>query len=83
MASVIEPVVAIVNFIRARGLNHREFRNFLLEIDAEYPDLPYHTAVRWLSKGKVLKRFFELRAEIDIFLKEKNNSQPLLSDNEW
>ncbi|KAI5150109.1 hypothetical protein ENBRE01_1306 [Enteropsectra breve] len=83
MASVIEPVVATVNFIRARGLNHREFRNFLLEIDAEYPDLPYHTAVRWLSKGKVLKRFFELRAEIDIFLKEKNNSQPLLSDNEW
>ncbi|PNF32729.1 hypothetical protein B7P43_G11587 [Cryptotermes secundus] len=59
-----EPVVSTVNFIRSRGLNHRQFRDFLSEVEAEYPDLPYHTAVRWLSSGKVLLRFFELRAEI-------------------
>ncbi|XP_033606840.1 general transcription factor II-I repeat domain-containing protein 2-like [Cryptotermes secundus] len=40
-----EPVVSTVNFIRSRGLNHRQFRDFLSEVEAEYPDLPYHTAV--------------------------------------
>ncbi|XP_033606233.1 general transcription factor II-I repeat domain-containing protein 2 isoform X2 [Cryptotermes secundus] len=78
-----EPVVSTVNFIRSRGLNHRHFRDFLSEVEAEYPDLPYHTAVRWLSSRKVLLRFFELRAEIEIFLNEKKRPQPLLSNTEW
>ncbi|PNF15523.1 hypothetical protein B7P43_G16685 [Cryptotermes secundus] len=78
-----EPVVSTVNFIRSRGLNHRQFGDFLSEVEAEYPDLPYHTAVRWLSSGKILLRFFELRAEIEIFLNEKKRPQPLLSNTEW
>lgn len=83
LSCVIEVVVSVVNFIRSRGLNHRQFREFLLEIEAEYPDLPYHTEIRWLSNGKVLSRFFELRNVIEIFLNEKNYVQPLLSNNEW
>jgi hypothetical protein len=46
-------------------------------------DLTYYTAVRWLSCGKVLSRFFQLRNEIDIFLTEENHHEPLLSDTEW
>ena len=46
LSCVLEPVVSTVNFIRSRGLNHRQFPNFLSEVEAEYPDLPYHTAVR-------------------------------------
>lgn len=83
LSCVIDPVVSAVNFIRSRGLNHRQFRQFLSELEADYSDLPYHTEVRWLSKGKVLLRFFELRDVIEIFLNEKNSPQPLLSDNEW
>ncbi|XP_033606232.1 general transcription factor II-I repeat domain-containing protein 2B isoform X1 [Cryptotermes secundus] len=83
LSCVLEPVVSTVNFIRSRGLNHRHFRDFLSEVEAEYPDLPYHTAVRWLSSRKVLLRFFELRAEIEIFLNEKKRPQPLLSNTEW
>ncbi|KAJ4435223.1 hypothetical protein ANN_23801 [Periplaneta americana] len=56
---IMEPVVSIVNFIRFHGLNHRQFREFILEIEAEYPDIPYHTQVRLLSCGIVLLRFFE------------------------
>jgi zinc finger BED domain-containing protein 5/7/8/9 len=32
-----------------------------------------HTAVRWLSRGKVFVRVFEMRQEIYIFLKEQNH----------
>jgi hypothetical protein len=37
---------------------------------AEYEGLLYHTEVRWLSRGQVLKRLFELRAEVSLFWKE-------------
>jgi hypothetical protein len=43
---------------------------------AEYGVLLYYTEVRWLSTGKLLKRLIELRAEVSLFLKEKEN--PLL-----
>ena len=71
----MEVVVKTVNVIRARGLFHREFQELLSELDAEYGDVVYHSAVRWLSRGNVLKRFYSLRSEIDQFLKAKN--QPL------
>jgi len=57
-------VIKIVNFIRLRALNHRELKNFLNEIDAEQFDVIYFTDVRWLSKGKVLKRGFDLKNEM-------------------
>jgi len=82
-SSVLDPVISIVNYIRSHGLKHRQFRDFLEEINAEFHDLPYHTSVRWLSNGKSLSRFFELRTEIEIFLNERNHSQVLLKDSEW
>lgn len=83
MDIVMEPVVSTVNFIRSHALNHCLFRTFLEELEAESRDLPYHTSVRWLSCGKVLSRFFELRTEIEIFLNEKKKPLCLLSSSEW
>ncbi|XP_029647131.1 general transcription factor II-I repeat domain-containing protein 2-like [Octopus sinensis] len=83
LSSVLDPVISTVNYIRSHGLKHRQFRDFLEEMNAEFPDLPYYTSVRWLSYGKILARFFELRTEIEIFLNEKNHSQVLLKDSEW
>jgi hypothetical protein len=43
----------------------------------------YHTEIRWFSRGKLLKRFFELRHEIEIFLIEKQKFHEKLSNWEW
>jgi len=61
-------VFTTVNFIRSRGLNHRQFRSFLKETHASFQDIPYHADVRWLSRGNVWKRFVELRLELCAFL---------------
>ena len=72
-----------MNFIRGHALNHRQFQVFLEVVDSEFYDLPYHTAVRWLSCGKVLFRSFKLRNEIDLFLTERDRSDPQVSDRSY
>ncbi|KZC15100.1 General transcription factor II-I repeat domain-containing protein 2 [Dufourea novaeangliae] len=80
---VLKIVTKIVNYIRARGLNHRQFASFLEDIECEYTDLPYYTEVRWLSSHKVLKRFFKLLDEIIIFLETENYECAELKDGQW
>lgn len=80
---IMDFVVSTVNFIRARSLNHREFQVFLESISAAYGDVVYHTEVRWLSRGNVLKRFFALRDEIKSFLQEKGRDASVMEDGDW
>ncbi|KII69146.1 General transcription factor II-I repeat domain-containing protein 2A [Thelohanellus kitauei] len=56
-------MVKRVNFIRAKGLNQRQFNGLLEEVGSSN-DLFYHTEVRWLSQGSVLCRSFKSRLEI-------------------
>ena len=51
MGHVMTVVTKTVNFIRSRGLNHRQFRAFLEEENSVYEDVPYHTEVRWLRES--------------------------------
>ena len=69
---VVDPVVQAVNVIRSRGLNHRQFRDFSQGIDSHFSDILYHTKVRWLSLGSVLKRVWELKEEIVMFFEMKS-----------
>jgi hypothetical protein len=65
-------ITDIVNFIRAKGLNHRQFQNFLqTEWDAEHGDVVYFSDVRCLSRSKVLTRIFELKDAILEFMTAK------------
>ena len=61
-----------MNVIRSKGLNHRQFRDFLQGIDSDYSDVRYYTNARWLSLGSVLKRVWELKEEIAMFFEMKN-----------
>ena len=80
---VTDVVTKIVNFIRARAMNHRQFVALLEEHETEHSDVGYHTAVRWLSLGKVLKRVWDLKAEIREFCEKKGKDIPELSDEDW
>ena len=74
MIGVMSTVVEIINFVLARGLNHRQFKSLLKEMNAQCQDVMYFCEVRWLSCGALLQRFYDLGNEIMAFLKQKNAS---------
>lgn len=80
MNNVMSIVVKTVNFIRSRALNHRQFKSFLEAMESEYGELLYHTDVRWLSRGNVLKRFFAMKEEIGLFMASKDADISELGD---
>ena len=51
----------------------------ITDMDADHTALLYQTQVRWLSKGNMLSRIFELREEVKLFLVEKQKHDLLLA----
>jgi hypothetical protein len=74
LSDVLNECVKVVNFVKANALNSRIFKVLCSEMGAEHVNLLLHTEVRWLSRGKVLLRVFELRAEVKCFLAQKKSS---------
>ena len=62
LKNVLTNAVKIVNAIRSRHLNSRLFQALCESMDAQHNHLLY-AEVRWLSRGRVLSRPFELREE--------------------
>ena len=79
---VMKIILEIVNFIRSSPKIHRQFRNFVDELDED--SLPnnvnYYSIVRWLSTNNVLKRFVDLFEPICTFLEEKGKIYEQLGD---
>ncbi|CAH0562861.1 unnamed protein product [Brassicogethes aeneus] len=77
----MDPVVRCLNYIRAKALNGRQFRVLFEE---EYGELQLYCAVRWLSRGSMLKRF--LREQMLQFLEQKGAlplEVDLLKNTSW
>lgn len=72
LRSVLDTAVKSVNFIKSRPLLSRLFAQLCESMESDHQQLLYHTDVRWLSRGKVLSRLFELRKEVGSFLEAQN-----------
>ena len=85
LKNILHLMVKIVNFIKAGSLNTRQFKEFCKDTHAMHEVLLFHTAARWLSKGNVLNRAFEMKDEIKLFLEFKNKEEFLsyFNDNNW
>ena len=71
---VMDVAVKMINFIRSRAKNHRLLQLFTKEMGMQHVGLLFHTKVRWLSRGKCLSRLYELKNEVEIFLRENKNN---------
>ena len=81
---VLDNAIKVVNLIKARALNSSMFTIMCNDMGAEHDKLLLHTEVRWLSRGKVLLRLIELRAEVRLFLIDINSPfQNLFCDDVW
>jgi len=80
---VMSKVVKTVNFIRSKGLNHRQFKAFLEEVGSEFEDVIYFSNVRWLSRHATLQRFHNLIEEIKTFMTEKKQDTVFLESEEF
>ena len=81
LLDVMSGVIKLVNYIKRSSLNTRLFRELCKGLDASSETLLFHTEVRWLSKGNVVKRVFELRAEIQEFIIQQNKQDLQLHFN--
>ena len=71
---VLNQAVELVNYIKTRPVKSRLLDQLCSNMDSQYRRLLLHTEVRWLSKGKVLNRLYELRQELLKFVEEMKHS---------
>lgn len=72
---LLTEITKLVNFLRSKSaLTHRNLKKILNDLDSEFTDVLLYNNVRWLSKGQLLKRVWDLRKEIALFLEVMDTS---------
>ena len=81
---VLDTAIKMVNYIKTRPLNIRLFASLCNELGSEHEGLLFHTEVRWLSRGNVLSRLYELQDEVRLVLMEHGTQlADHLTDPAW
>jgi len=63
-----ERLSTLLTLLKQESCILRIFSLLCDEMGSEHELVPFHTSVRWVSRGKVLGRLFELRHEISQFV---------------
>ena len=66
-SDVMQVVISTANYVKARELNSRMFKQLCISENSNHHTLLMHTAVRWLSRRKTLERVFLLCRELSIY----------------
>ncbi|XP_068227883.1 protein FAM200C-like [Palaemon carinicauda] len=85
LQEVLESLIKIVNLIKTKALNTHLFKELCKYMNADHEVLLFYTAVRWLSKGNVINRVFEMKDEIKLFLEtqERKDLGVHFEDEAW
>ena len=83
--AILEQMMQISNFSKARALNFRVFKRLCNDMDSDHLMFLYHTQTLSLSKGNVTRRFSELREEVKAFCQLQNKTEYCfwLDGEEW
>ena len=76
---VLSLVIKMVNNVKGSALNSRLFKIFCEDLGADHSVLLFHSNVRWLSRGNVTKRIYELRKELLGFFQQSNKCETLVT----
>jgi hypothetical protein len=85
LKQVLDVAVNLANFIKQRPLKSRLFGKLCESVQKDHVTLFQHAQVRWLSRGRVLSRTFELKEELQLFFKDNNKESfsNFLEDTKW
>jgi len=70
---VLSESVKIINNITNSALNTGLLKALCGEMGSDHQNLLFNSEVRWLSGDEVLKRLYELRKEVELFLIDKKS----------
>ena len=73
LQDVLSVAVKTVNFFKKNALHSRCFAALCDRLNSDHLQLLYHCEVRWLSKGLVFNRLFEMRHEVYTFLDDQRS----------
>ncbi|VVC45160.1 Hypothetical protein CINCED_3A002606 [Cinara cedri] len=80
LKEVLDQVVKVINYIKSSPLKSRLFEKICEGMDSDNSKLLFHGAIRWLSRGRVLSRFYGLSEEIIVFLTIEESEYEFLGD---
>ena len=79
MKDKLTVIIRIVNFVKTSAVNTSLFSKLCKDMDSDHETLLFHTSVRWSSKGNVVARVYEMRAELTVFLEARRKLDLLSS----
>jgi hypothetical protein len=72
LKEVLNVVIKSVNYIKTQPLKSILFAQICEEMEAQYKLLLFYCNSRWLSRGNIVARVYDLREELALFLEEEN-----------